>query len=142
MATITRIFVYDKVKAVVRPDTLASMTAFCKNFDGFHLWKLSKTTINILNSVLLMLYKVIEPCGYQDLAKRVHPWYRAKYKAVKRNIQYCREILYRWSKRNIILGDLEDWERNGRIVTLQRKKVNMHLRIDSVDFKFKGIQSF
>jgi hypothetical protein len=116
---LSRDHVRGAVRVALKEETCGRLCDYVWKQPRPSLWgAVNKDRIFSDKSVDLALYHVIAGIGLNQLAKRTKGWYKVNHKSVAHNIAVIICELGEWGKQQILLGNLQEWEKVARVVEI------------------------
>lgn len=140
---ITRKHVKAEVHLIVRVETVHRFVNFVNQEPFPHLWPYDVgDRQGIEDTIYLYLYQRKTAIGKNELAARASTWYKGRANSLKHNLKVIGKEMFGLVLHIIQPGSLEEWSEHSREIKYQGKKVTIHLKADSADFRLRGISSF
>jgi hypothetical protein len=136
---ITRNHVKSDVHHIVRKASVDRFVNFVHQDPFPHLWPFDegdKTAIT--DTIYLFFYQRKTGIGKNELASRVKGWYRGRANSLKHNFKVISKEMFGLVSSVIEPGSIHEWRENTRNINYQGKKLEIHLKADSADFRLPG----
>lgn len=139
VAPLSRNYVKGEVHRVAHQSTVQRFVDFVHQEPYPRLWPYDSGDLNgIRDTIYLFLFQRKSKMGKNELASRVSNWYKGKSKSLKHNLKVISKEMFGLVPHVIDVGTIDEWNENARDITYGQKKVTIHLKADSADFRLPG----